>query len=290
MKYDQVVGFVNEILSQYRMPLTLRQIFYRLVSNYSYPNKKSSYNQLSKQLVKAREKGHSDDNRIEDRSRTFLGGDNGFDSPEGFLKHQISRFMASPELYSRKLWTSQPEFVIVWIEKDALSRVVFNIADTYNVVTAPSRGYASYTYIKKAIERFPDNNQIIVLHFADHDPSGLDMTRDLQDRFNSYSSREVTVERIALSHDQVQRYDLAPNPTKTLDPRYQSYVSEFGNECWELDAIEPNELQRLVDGAILKHIDAKIWNNTITKQKEERQKLEKIFSGIGKKFQEMNLL
>ena len=87
----------------------------------------------------------------------------------------------------------------------------------------------------------------------------------------------------------MQKYNLSPNPTKTADPRAEEYVSQFGNQCWELDAIEPNELQRLVEQAILKHINVKIWNKTIEKEKQERQELEKIFSGIGKKFQEMSL-
>ena len=289
MKYNKVVEFVNEILSQYTIPLTLRQVFYRLVANYGYPNKNSTYGQLSKQLVKARIRGDIDATRIEDRSREFLGGDNGFDSLEEFLKYQINAFLNSPEYYSRNMWVSQPEFVIVWIEKDALSRVVSNIADKYTVTTAPSRGYASYTYIKKAIERLPNNKKTTILHFADHDPSGLDMTRDIQERFKEYSNSEIKVERIALSYDQVQKYSLAPNPTKTLDPRFQSYVSKFGNECWELDAIEPTELQRLVSESIRGHIDVEAWRNTKAEQEEERQKLEQIFTEIGKKFQEMGL-
>ncbi len=87
----------------------------------------------------------------------------------------------------------------------------------------------------------------------------------------------------------MQQYSLSPNPTKTADPRAEGYVSQFGNQCWELDAIEPNELQRLVEQAILKHINVETWNKTIEKGKQERQELEKIFSGIGKKLQEMGL-
>jgi len=287
MRYKEVVRCVNEILSQYSMPLTLRQIFYRLVANYNYPNKNSTYAQLSKQLVKAREKGDIDEDRIEDRSREFLGEDNGFNSLEEFLKYQITAFLDSPKYYSRNMWTEQPEFVIVWVEKDALSRVIFNIAEKYNVITAPSRGYSSYTYIKKAIERFPNDKEVTILHFADHDPSGLDMTRDVNERFNSYSSREIKIERIALSYDQVQRYNLTLNPTKRADPRAEDYISKFGDRCWELDAIEPNELQRMVEESIVRHIDEKIWNDTVEKREQERQEIEKIFLKIRKIFQKI---
>ena len=285
MKYKIVVQYVNEILGQYEIPLTLRQIFYRLVANYGYPNTNSMYTQLSKQLVKARMLGVIDEVRIEDRSREFLGGDDGYENPDEFLSHRINYFLRSPNYYSRKMWIPQPEFVIVWIEKDALSRVVSREADKYNVITSPSRGYASYTYIKEAVAKFPEDKSITVLHFADHDPSGLDMTRDLQNRLQKYSELEgldlnISVQRIALTHDQVQRYNLTANPTKTADPRATEYLEEFGNQCWELDAIDPNELQRLELEAIKSHIDTETRNQTLEQQRQERQKLEEQFSAI----------
>jgi len=285
MRYENVVRYVNEILSQYAIILTLRQIFYRLVANYGYPNTNSMYNQLSKQLVKARERGDVDESRMEDRSREFLGGDYGFDDSSDFVSYQIRRFLSSPRRYTRIMWTSQPEFILVWIEKDALSRVVSSIADKYKVITAPSRGYASYTYIKEAVAKFPEDKQITVLHFADHDPSGLDMTRDLEQRLHRYSELEgldlnISVQRIALTHQQVQEYNLTPNPTKTADPRATGYTEQFGNQCWELDAIEPNELQRLVSESIKSRIDADIWNQTLEQQTQERQELEEQFSAI----------
>jgi hypothetical protein len=290
MEYNKVVKLVNKILSQYTMPLTLRQVFYRLVANYNYPNTNSAYGQLSKQLVEARERGDIDETKIEDRSREFLGGDQGFDRLEEFMDYQINEFLSSPKYYYRKVWTEQPKFVIVWVEKDALSRIISSIAERYKVITAPSRGYASYTYIKQAIENLPGDKEIIILHFADHDPSGLDMTRDLQERFNDYYSGDVKVERVALTYNQVQKYKLSPNPTKTADPRAKEYISKFGNQCWELDALDPNELQKLVSESIEKHIDAKKWNKTIEEEKQERQELEKIFSEIRKKFEEMGYL
>lgn len=94
MKYKDVVSYVNDILSEYELNLTLRQIFYRLVANYNYPNTNSKYNQLSKQLVKARMKGDVDETRIEDRSRQFIGKDYGYSSPESFVSDQIDEFLS----------------------------------------------------------------------------------------------------------------------------------------------------------------------------------------------------
>ena len=129
MKYTLVVTYVNDILSQYIMKLTLRQIFYRLVAGYEYPNTKSAYNQLSKQLVKARERGDVDATKFEDRSREFLGGDYEFNSLEEFVTYQFETFLDSPNYYARKIWSSQPEYVIVFVEKDALSRVISTVAE-----------------------------------------------------------------------------------------------------------------------------------------------------------------
>lgn len=280
MRYNLTVTYANDILSQYTIKLTLRQIHYRLVSGYEYPNTNSAYTQLSKQLVKARENGDIDETRIEDRSREFLGGDYPFDSLEDFVTYRFETFLDSPNYYARKVWTNQPEYVVVWIEKDALSRVVSTIADRYNIVTCPSRGYTSYTYIMEALAKLPEDKPITFLHFADHDPSGLDMTRDLANRISRYSDLDITVERIALNYDQVQHYELPPNPTKTADPRAASYVAEYGNECWELDAIDPEELQRMVSEAIESHIDSDAWSQTLEQIRQEREELRTTFSSI----------
>lgn len=134
-----------------------------------------------------------------------------------------------------------------------------------------------------------------MLHFADHDPSGLDMTRDLLQRLSYYTCTKATlrvfqVERVALSYDQVKSYNLSPNPAKLADPRSEEYVSKFGNQCWELDAIEPNELQRIVEKAIRMHIYEKAWNQTLEEQEQERKQLETQFSTITKEFQKTGLL
>jgi len=284
MRYAELVACINEILGQYPFPLTVRQIHYRLVAGYRQPNVRSTSNTLSRQLVKARERGDVDETRIEDRSREFLGGDYGFDSPENFVKAIFDDM--TPERYARKMWSNQPQFVIVWIEKDALSRVVSRITDQYRVLTAPSRGYASYSYIKDAIRRLPSDKPVVVLHFADHDPSGIDMTRDLERRFKRYLpysfKSDLEVRRVALTHDQVLRYGLKPNPTKRADTRSGAYEAQYGNQCWELDAIEPNELQRIVNTTVETFIDVDKWNEAVKQTKKDRIQLRKMLDEMKK--------
>jgi hypothetical protein len=283
-RYALIVQAVNKILSEYTFALTIRQIYYRLVAAGMIPNKRSAYNQLSKTLVKARENGEVDDTRIEDRARGVLKTENTYRSPETFvatirnwIKNQIA------ELYFRDLWSDQGHHVEVWVEKDALSRVIQQSAAPLRVTVCPSRGYSSYTYIKRMAveERFMEwdpNQPIIILDFRDHDPSGLQMTEDLEKRFGKYGGGlDIEIKRIALTIDQVKEYDLIPNPTKMADPRSPGYVAQFGNECWELDAIEPNELQRIVREAVEEHIDMDAWNESLDKETTEKNLLREQF-------------
>jgi len=296
MKYAQLIPLVNKILSEYgSMRLTLRQIYYRLVAGYNYPNKRSSYNQLSSQLVRAREEQLIDGNRIEDRTRSFLGGytlhaltskgnmsflssHGGWGDTEDFADSVKDFFLNFWKTYELEMWRDQQYFVIVWVEKDALSRVVSDVANKYKVITAPSRGYASYSYIINAIRKLPEGKKIMVLHFSDHDSSGLDMTRDLQVRFWKYTGKEVKVERIALTYGQVQNYNLIPNPTKITDTRAEAYIAKYGMQCWELDAIEPKELQRLVIESIKKYVDEDQWKNSLKQQEEDKEELKEVFA------------
>jgi len=279
--YPEIVKAVNRILGEYDFPLTIRQIYYRLVAANLIPNKRSAYNQLSKMLVKARENGEVDDTRIEDRARTVLEAPNTFTSPEDFADSAKQWFRGLASQYMRDLWDEQDCFLEVWVEKDALSRVISHVTNPYRVTTCPSRGYSSYTYIKReAVDgRLSDvGKPIIILHFRDHDPSGRDMTRDLESRLHRYApDSEITVEHVALTYEQVQQYDLPPGPTKEKAQGRDDYVAEFGDRCWELDAIEPSELQRIVREAVEQHIDFDAWNRTLAEEKAERKVLTERF-------------
>lgn len=272
MKFEETVRRVNEIINQYDFALTLRQIYYRLVAAGVIPNQRSAYNGLSAQLVKAREQGLVDASRIVDRSRRV--DDNAFDSPQSFL--QAVRDTVDSNFMSRH-WTSQERHVEIWVEKDALSSVIGQAVEDMNVIVAPSRGYSSFSYVRDAVYRFrrlAPKRKVKILHFADHDPSGLDMTRDLRVRLESYSNCEVVVERIALSFDQVQQYNLIPNPAKITDPRAQGYIDQYGDDCWELDAIEPDELVRIVQETVNAQItDEQAWAKAKNQDDRYRDKL-----------------
>jgi hypothetical protein len=273
MKYSALVGKVNGILASYTVPLTLRQVYYRLVAGGLIGNTRSNYNQLSSQLVKARETGDVDDSRIVDRTRGIQ--DVSFDSPESFIEICQSTVK---QRYVRRFWDSQPVYCEIWVEKDALSQVLAEAVYPFNTIVAASRGYSSYSYLREAADRISqycsDGKSARILHFADHDPSGIDMSRDLQDRLAKYCGREVEVRRVALTHDQVTHYNLIPNPVKQADRRSEGYVNQYGDQCWELDAIEPNELITLCRAAVDSLIEDKAaWLAIKGRDKAERQQL-----------------
>ncbi|MBI4332367.1 MAG: hypothetical protein HY673_13925 [Chloroflexi bacterium] len=281
MKYRELVKAVNSILAGYSVQLTLRQVYYRLVVAGLIANTRSDYNQLSSQTVKARESGDVDDRRFTDRSRRI--DDVSFDSPGSFLEVCQNTLKGR---YVRRFWDSQSVYCEVWVEKDALSQVLAEAVYPFNTIVAPSRGYSSYSFLREAASRINqhcgDGKRAVILHFADHDPSGIDMSRDLQDRLAKYCGRrEVEVRRIALTHDQVREYKLIPNPVKQADRRSTEYVSQYGDECWELDAIEPDELIMLCQAAVQGLIENGGTWQAIKKQDEaEREALIKQLKGI----------
>ena len=287
MNYQETVTAVNQVIGQYTIPLTLRQIYYRLVAGGLIPNRRSAYNGLSAQLVRAREMGEVDERRINDRSRSIE--DRAFDSPTAFLEAAI---YTTESRFFYRYWTTQDIYCEAWVEKDALSQVIAGAVEELNTIVAPSRGYSSYSYVRDAVRRFQKNrgeaDHVVILHFADHDPSGLDMTRDLQDRFNAYSRGflfSVEVKRIALSFDQVQQYDLIPNPTKVTDSRAGGYMARYGDECWELDAIEPDELVRLVhESAEVEGTDWDAWNELKDQDETERQEIRQAIEELKDKY------
>jgi hypothetical protein len=288
MNYDKLVCFVNEILKQYTMKLTLRQLYYRLVSKNLIPNTKSSYKGLSSQLVKARENGDVDGSRIEDRSRKVQGyADHGYDNIDDFISSLISNFKDSWSSYSKPMWADQPNKVMVALEKDALSRLFLDVANGFRVQVYATRGYGSYTFVKDMAGDLytGDDKENVILYFGDYDPSGRDIERDLKDRLVRYYGRtNFTVIRIALTPEQIQQYNLPPMPedAATLkklsrDTRTKIYGLEY---AVELDAIEPSVLQGLIRRAIVSKIDEEKWTAQKEKIDEETKELQEKFEGL----------
>lgn len=249
----------NEIIVEYQrigLTLTLRQLYYQFVSRDIIPNNQKSYDNLGRLISNARLAGMIDWDAIEDRTR-FLRGRNNWDNPNEMLT-------SAAHTYSIDMWIGQPTRVEVWIEKDALVGVIERVCRTNDVDYFACRGYVSQSELYEAgkrIERFRNEGQdTVVIHLGDHDPSGIDMTRDNEERLTMFAGgAPVEVLRVALNWDQVKEHNPPPNPAKMTDSRFAEYVKNFGKECWELDALEPRYIQKLVQDSIDEFKDSEAW-------------------------------
>jgi len=258
---------VNAILAQYDGPLTLRQVYYRLVAAQVLPNTRNAYSGLSGHLVNARLARIVDDSRIVDRVRQTLRVSCWDDLPD-FLE-------AVRTSYRREKWTSQSFNVEVWCEKDAVAGVLEPITDEYEVVLYPCRGYNSYSALKDAGERLRRMDRpTVVLYLGDFDPSGQDMPRDIRDRLTQDFGAELDLQVIALTEEQIAEHDLPPNPVKRSDSRAPGFVARHGGDVWELDALPPNVLQALVRGHVERFFDRPAFEAERVRERTEQRRLE----------------
>ena len=267
-----LISQVNGIISDYEeqgYSLTLRQVYYQLVSKNIIENSERSYNNLGNVVKDGRMTGLIDWEAIEDRTR-FLRQLSHWESPEDIIK-------SAARSYRIDLWQDQEYYLEVWCEKDAVIGIVEQTANEYDVPCFSCRGYGSTTgywdAAQRIIRRDINGKRCIILHFGDFDPSGTDMTRDIQDRLNKFGA-VVEVKRIALNMPQIEEYDPPPQPVKTTDKRTPAYIEKYGvTTSWELDALEPSVLDGLITDNILQYLDMGAFEQAKIRQDQERQKI-----------------
>lgn len=264
------IGQAQSIVERYQAQgydLTLRQLYYQMVSRDLIKNNVKEYNRLGDVLSKARRAGLIDWNAIVDRTR-MLRSLSHWDSPSDIVAAVAEQFK-----YDR--WKTQPAYVEVWFEKEALMGVFERPANRLRLPFFACKGYPSDSEVWAAARRMkgkPTKDKVI-LHFGDHDPSGIDMTRDIRDRLRLFGAGTVDVRRLALNMDQIEQYDPPPNPAKESDSRFENYLAEYGDESWELDALEPDVLAKIVSDEIDTLIERPAWNQSIRDEKRARAEL-----------------
>lgn len=283
---EEIIRRADEIIEEYALQgydLTLRQLYYQFVARGLIENSQKSYNSLGAIVSDARLAGRLPWNRITDRTRNVKGG-GGWESPQRIIQ-------AVHAQYHINLWETQPNYVEVWVEKEALANVVERACRDLNTPWFCCRGYVSQSEMYSAAQRLADNMQggrgAHIIHLGDHDPSGIDMTRDIQERLNMFLTHDVNwretynendeelvqMHRIALNMAQVREYNPPPNPAKTTDARFASYEYEYGNESWELDALEPRTLEQLIDAEVRGLIEPEAWEAAEARQQVEKDSL-----------------
>jgi len=274
---EATIRRANSIISEYAaqgLDLTLRQLYYQFVSRNWVRNNQKEYNKLGDVIARGRMAGLIDWDAITDRTR-YVRTTPTWESPEEIVATCARTFKFDK-------WDRQPSYVEVWIEKDALLGVIEGVCKQYEVSYMACRGYASVSEIWRAsqrlLSRIERDKQPVILYLGDHDPSGIDMTRDIRDRLNTFlagssSPLRPDVRRLALNRDQINLYNPPPNPAKEADSRAKDYIREHGDHCWELDALDPVVIRDLVAEGVRAERDEDAWSESVAEETEARSRL-----------------
>lgn len=274
-RHQAIIDWANHICAEMKeqgYDLTLRQLYYQFVARGLIENTQRSYDNLGRIVNDARMAGLMDWDYLEDRTRN-LQGHNHSPSVGYFVQEQRRRYWVDH-------WQDQRTRVEVWVEKEALVSVVARAALSLDLDYFACRGNVSMSELYGAAQRHRDyeamGQDVIVLHLGDHDPSGVDMTRDNQDRLFTMGANTEVV-RIALNMDQVRQYSPPPNPAKMTDARAKAYVRKYGPESWELDALTPQVINDLIVQSARPYLDdVDAFNARVEQQADERKVLEAV--------------
>lgn len=270
----RLIEQVAAIVAEYEAAgyaLTLRQTFYQCVTRLIIPNKFTEYKRLGNVITDARYAGLIDWDAISDNQRELAAVPHWADPAD----------MIAAAAHSHRLdkWIGQKNRVEVWVEKDALSSIVGPACRRLDVPYIACKGYMSASEMFVAAERikgYSDSDQdAIILHFGDHDPSGVDMTRDIETRLTELLEHDdydgPRVIRVALSMRQVRQYSLIENPVKLTDGRAVKYIEKYQTtSSWELDALEPQVLEGLIEDNVLRYRNDDLYAERETLETKER--------------------
>lgn len=286
-----LIDYMNEITRTYaaqNYDLSVRQLYYQLVSRNIVPNTEQSYKRIANILNDARMAGLIDWDAIVDRGRRMIRPAN-WRNPAHIIEVCSNQMRID-------MWENQDTYVEVMVEKQALEGVFLPVCGELDVAFTANKGYSSSSALRDAglrmKERLRNGKAVRVFYFGDHDPSGIDMTRDVDERLLMFSEAgwydsewkefersedyDFEVVRVALNMSQVRAYNPPPNPAKMTDTRAGDYVRKHGQSSWELDALDPATLGNLIRQNVDSVIDHEQWNKDVTRLKEYKAELKSI--------------
>jgi hypothetical protein len=262
---ERIQAVIYDALSA-EQPMTVRQVFYQLVTRGVIAKSEQEYKHtVIRLLVDMRRDGTipyawiADATRWQRKPRTY-------DSLADMMRE-------TARLYRRNLWTDAAEYVEVWLEKEALAGVLYDVTAQWDVPLMVTRGYPSDSFVHAAAEQMRDQDRpTVIYYFGDHDPSGRDIERSTREKLEEFSDgADLTFTRLAITEDQVTAWALPTRPTKPTDSRSRG----FAGESVEVDAIPPRELRALAEEAITAHLDPGEMKRLQTIEREERATLER---------------
>ncbi len=242
-------------------PMTVRQVFYRLVSNGVIGKTEAEYKSTVVRLLgRMRREGAVPFHWIADNTR-WMRKPRTWSSLETMLQR-------TAEAYRRDVWDNQDVYVEVWLEKDALAGVLYEVTKEWDVPLMVSRGYSSITYLHSAAEAIAAQGKPAhIYYFGDYDPSGLDIPRKVEAGLREFApDAEIEFERVAVTDEQIVSMNLPTRPTKKSDSRAKNFVGE----SVEVDAIPPKVLREIVSECITQHVDDRAYDVLLAAEESER--------------------
>jgi hypothetical protein len=254
-------------------PMTVRQVFYQATVRGLVEKAESGYAKVQTDLTVMRRAGELPYDWLADNTR-WQRKPNTFDSVEDALQ-ETARF------YRKALWKDIDTYVEIWLEKDALSGVIYPITEMYDVPLMVARGYASLSFLYSAAEAINELTvPTYIYHLGDFDPSGVNAGEKIEETLRELApDADITFERVAVTPEQINDWDLPTRPTKKSDTRSKA----FGEISVELDAIEPNQLRSLVQETIEQHLPAEQFEVLKAAEESEREIISRLVGKISKR-------
>jgi hypothetical protein len=271
-------------------PMTLRQLYYRLISAGTLRNDQKEYKRLLNLMTRLREAGEVPRTWIVDHVRSTL-------KPSSWTG--LADFAETVrEAYRKDFWASLDHHVEIFVEKDAVAGTIQEVTHEYDIRLRVCRGYTSVSFAGEIADLWAKiEKPIFAYYLGDFDPSGFDLERDLRDKLSRYSGKMVVSaegdenpfanalrqqlctwvswNRLAINEDDFDDFDLICLPVKHKDRRARSFLEKHGEDCAEVDALPPSELRRRVQEAIESHIDQERWERLQESERMEQETLER---------------
>ena len=293
----ETLDHAYEIAGEYDGNLTVRQLYYQLVAQGFIPNSQESYKRIVSILTDARLSGDFPFEWLLDRTREarpgkFTGNQ---DDVAGALSNTADGLRNAPEEWLwRDRWYGQPMHVSVWVEKEALSGVFEAPCEELGVAWFVLRGYSSLSALSQCVDNLSEAyvaghiEEATVLYFGDHDPDGWEIPRSAERNVEAIANVRgielppITFHRVALNSDQIRRFKPPPFPAKESSSRFESYIREHGlRDAWELDALRPDVLTKLIRDSVAEHFDRAIHNDNVRLIGERRTEMRSTMQGRG---------
>ena len=266
---EELLTSIHEVLDGEEGAITIRHLFYRLVGLNVIPKTELAYKSLCGHLSRWRKSGEIEWDVFSDSTRWHI---------VPIMFDSIGEALArTRETYRRNLWSTQPHYVEVWVEKDAISGVIGSVTSGFGVPIFVCRGFASLSSLYSASLMFKDaeeaGKEVTIFHLGDYDPSGHAAADAIERAFRQNFDCSINFERTAILREHIEQFNLPTRPTKRSDRRSANWS---GSACVELDAMPPSELRRLVKQAITSRIDVYEWNQLKEIEEQERQSIRRI--------------